>query len=382
MRWTFWIAAALVVYAYAGYPTWLWLRKTWRRWPVQRGPAEPSISIVMVVRNEEAALPKKLQNLRELDYSRERLEIIVVSDGSTDGTERILHEVAHDEKFHALCNQLPSGKAAGLNDAFSIATGEVVVLTDVRQEIEKDALRLLMENFCDPQVGAASGELMLGDRANGETGRGMGLYWRVEKRVRELESASSSVVGATGAFYAVRRELLREIPVGTILDDVLIPMIVARQGSRVVFDSRARAWDRPDLGSQREFARKVRTLTGNYQLLQLAPWLLRKENPLRFEFVSHKLMRLVVPFALLAILLASCFVPTAFYRWALGLQLAFYGFGLLGWAGWKLGPLSRLADPACTFMVLNTAALVAFVNIFSGQKVEWNQPSLSKEIRA
>ena len=125
----------------------------------------------------------------------------------------------------------------------------------------------------------------------------MGLYWRIEKRVRELEAASGSVVGATGALYAVRRELVPEVPAETILDDVFIPMNVARKGLRVGFDPRARAWDTPDLGREREFRRKVRTLTGNYQLLQLAPWLLRRENPLRFDFISHKLTRLVVPFA-------------------------------------------------------------------------------------
>jgi hypothetical protein len=212
---------------------------------------------------------------------------------------------------------------------------------------------------------------MLGDPASGETGEGMGLYWRMEKKIRELESASGSVAGATGAIYCARRNLLDPLPAGTILDDVLLPMQIVRRGSRVIFDARARAWDSPDLGEGREFSRKVRTLSGNYQLLQLAPWLLSSQNAIRFEFITHKLSRLAVPFALLALLIASMFLPQPFYRAALGAQLAFYALSLSALAGVKIGPLSRIADPARTFVVLNSAAIVAFINFVTGRKAIW-----------
>ena len=211
--------------------------------------------------------------------------------------------------------------------------GEIVVFTDVRQTLEPGSLRVLVEDFADPQVGCVSGELMLGDPDAGEKNRGMGLYWRIEKTIRELESASGSVVGATGAFYGVRRALLEPIPPETLLDDVYIPMQVVHAGKRVVFEPKARAWDLADQGTEREFARKVRTLSGNYQLLQLQPWLLSGENPIRFEFVSHKILRLVVPFALVAALVACAFLPQPVYRAALVLQIAFYALSLAGLAG-------------------------------------------------
>jgi len=381
MTWVFWLAAAGIAYTYVGYFVWLWLRAQWRPRPVMRGSGEPLVSVVMVVRNEEAVLRDKLKNLFELDYPAERCQIVVVSDGSTDGTEAILREHARNPRVRVVLNQLPRGKALGLNDGLSLAQGEIVVFTDARQSIEQGAVRRLMENFADPEVGAVSGELMLGDPANGETGRGMGLYWKIEKGMRELESAAGSVVGATGALYAVRRELVAEVPAGTILDDVFIPMNVARQRLRVLFDARARAWDHPNLGKAREFQRKVRTLTGNYQLLQLAPWLLRRENPLWFEFVSHKLMRLVVPFLLVAVFLSSWFVPGQFYRAILWAQLGFYGLSLVGRAGWNLGPLSRVCDAAYTFVALNAAAAVAFANFVTGNMRVWGQPALPKEIR-
>jgi biofilm PGA synthesis N-glycosyltransferase PgaC len=372
MKWVFWVSAMVIAYAYVGYPLLLWVRSWWSPRPVMRGAATPAVSAVMVVRNEEAVIGQKLRNLLTLDYPPEPLEVVIVSDGSTDGTVAVVSEFQkNDARVRMIIKPESRGKAAGLNDAIAAARGDVLLFTDARQPIEPNALRLLIENFSDPEVGAASGELMLGDPASGETGRGMGLYWRIEKKIRELESASGSVAGATGAIYCARRELLDPLPEGTILDDVLLPMQVVRRGSRVIFDSRARAWDSPDLGSSREFARKVRTLTGNYQLLQLAPWLLGSGNAIRFEFISHKLSRLVVPFALVALLVSSLFLTAPFYRAALFAQLAFYGLSLIALGGMKIGPLSRIADPARTFVVLNSAALVAFVNFVTGRKAVW-----------
>lgn len=397
MKFVFWLAAALVGYSYLGYPAWLWLRCLWSPRPVRRGSVHastaPAVTAVMVVRNEEAIIARKLDNLLTLDYPPAKLDVVVVSDGSTDRTPAILAGYARDSRLRTqeraeerteeragahtrlrtVIKPVSQGKAAGLNDAIKLAAGEVLLFTDARQHIESGALRLLIENFADPEIGAASGALMLGDPAAGETGKGMGLYWLIEKKVRELESASGSVAGATGALYCARRSLLAASPLaeGAILDDVLLPMQIVRQGLRVIFDPRARAWDSPDLGKGREFSRKVRTLTGTYQLLQLAPWLLSSQNAIRFEFVSHKLSRLAVPFALLALLIASAFLPQPFYRAALGAQLAFYALSLAALAGVKIGPLSRLADPARTVVVLNSAALVAFVNFVTGRKAVW-----------
>jgi len=374
MTWIFWVSAFLVAYTYVGYVAWLWLQALLFPWPVMRMRQELPISIVMVVRNEERVLEDKLRNLLSLDYSPERCQIVIVSDGSTDRTEEILRRHLDNPRVQVVMNQLSRGKASGLNDAFNLAHGDLVVFTDARQMIEPGALRVLVESFADPDVGCVSGELMLGDLASGETARGMGLYWRIEKQIRELEAASGSVVGATGALYAVRRDLLTAVPEGTILDDVYIPMQVVKQCKRVVFEPRARAWDSPDLGGGLEFARKVRTLSGNYQLVQLMPWVLSGQNPVLLRFVSHKLLRLVAPFALAAMFMASLWLKAPLYRVALILQLAFYGLGLVALARLlKRGPLARAADAAATFVLLNTAAVVAFANFVSGRKTAWSR---------
>ena len=381
MKPIFWGAAGVVFYAYLGYALWLWIWSHLSPKPVLRGTNEPTVSIVLVVRNEASTLPRKLRNLAALDYPRERMEFVVVSDGSSDRTAEILSEAAKDGRFHILISPEPKGKACRLNEALAAAKGEITVFMDARQQIERDALRRLVENFADPTVGCVSGELMLGDATSGEAEKDMGIYWRVEKKIRELESASGSVVGATGALYAARTSLLAPIPAETILDDVLLPLNVSRQGVRVIFDGRARAWDDPDLGAEREFRRKVRTLTGNYQLVQIAPWVLSGANPLRFRFVSHKLLRLAVPFALVALLGASAAVPQMLYRAAFVLQLAFYALSLFALSNQFLsnrdlsshrrGPLTRVANAALTLIVLNSAAVVAFANFVTGRKEVW-----------
>ena len=330
----------------------------------------PFVSIVMVVRDEESVLERKLENLLTLAYPADLTQLVVVSDGSSSGTDAILRQHADNPRVNVVLNQLPRGKASGLNDALDCVQGDIVVLTDARQAIECEALRPLMENFADPQVGCVSGELMLGDPAKGESHQGVGVYWRMEKRIRQWEAASGSVVGATGALYAIRRELLVPLPPETVLDDVYLPMQVVRRGFRVVFDGRARVWDQ-DLGREHEFARKVRTLSGNYQLLQLAPWVLSSRNPIRFEFISHKLLRMAVPFALMAIFVVSLILREPVYRFALAIQVVVYGVSLLAIVNLKIGRLSRIAETAFAFVMLNAAAVVAAVNFVLGRKVTW-----------
>jgi poly-beta-1,6-N-acetyl-D-glucosamine synthase len=371
MRWIFWSATLVIAYTYLGYFALVWARSRWRPRPIRRAPCAQRLSIILVVRNEERSLPAKLNNLTALNYPSDLTEILVVSDGSTDRTNHILSEFGTFPDRHVILNSQCRGKASGLNDAIGRASGEIVIFTDARQTLEEDAVRLLIENFADESVGCVSGELMFGSRISGEKPRGIASYWQFEKRIRQMEAISGSTIGATGAFYAVRRKLLAELPEGTILDDVFVPMEVIRRGYRVLFDSRARAWDVPDQGQEREFSRKVRTLTGNYQLLRLAPWLLTKENPVRFRFLSHKLMRLVVPFALLALLFVSSLIPEPIYRVALAAQIAFYLLSFCVFLVPRGGLFGRLADAAFTFVLLNAAAFVAFANFVGRRQTIW-----------
>jgi cellulose synthase/poly-beta-1,6-N-acetylglucosamine synthase-like glycosyltransferase len=221
------------------------------------------------------------------------------------------------------------GKAAALNRAVKQARGEIIVFADVRQTFAKSAIRELVANFADSTVGAVSGELLLmsgpEDRERDEASSDVGLYWRYEKAIRSLESGVHSVPGATGAIYAIRRDLYRDIPEDTLLDDVLIPLQIVLGGKRAVFDPEAKAYDMVACCPLAEYGRKVRTLAGNYQLLVQAPQLLSpRQNPIFFQLVSHKVGRLLVPYALIALMITNAFMLHGFYAVMFSLQAGWY----------------------------------------------------------
>lgn len=371
MKPLFWSSLFLIFFTYAGYPICLYLwARFWPR-PVRRGSILPSVTILIAVHNEEKDLPPKLQNLAQVDYPADRLQIVVVSDGSTDATSTILTAWRNP----ALCAViLPEhgGKATALNQGLAAARGEIIVFADARQTIASDALKNLVANFADPAVGCVSGELIIGQGGAAAT-EGVGLYWRMEKKIRYWEGLAGSTVGATGALYAVRKNLISPLPPETILDDVYIPLQVVRQGQRVVFEPLALAFDSLNPNPKQEFRRKLRTLIGNYQLLQLVPWILTRPNPLRLQFVCHKLLRLLVPFALVSMFVSTLWLRTDVYELALVLQLVFYALAGLRLSPGKFGIVSRLSDVSLAFLVLNSAAALAFLYFITGKKAIWSR---------
>jgi biofilm PGA synthesis N-glycosyltransferase PgaC len=351
--------AALIAYTYLGYPLlmFLWSRLRPRKW--HRAEIYPSVSVVMAVHNGAARLRDKIDHLLDLDYPRERLEIIVVSDGSYDGTNKILGKAA-DPRLVPIIRPKHSGKAAAVQEGIRRASGDILVFVDIRPRLEADALRQLVRNFADPTVGCAAGELCLrtDDHDNGTKAVG-GLYWRYEQWIRKCEALVDSPIGVYGGFYAVRRKLAAALPEGLILDDMYQPLSIVLQGWRSVFDESARVWDTWPKTSAGEFRRKVRTLAGNYQLLQVAPWLLSRENRLRFQLVSHKLLRLLVPFLLLLLLILNCVLCTAQPYSALLLgQALFYQLAIVGLIS-DIPILRKVTGPASAFVWLNAAAVVA-----------------------
>lgn len=359
----FWAAAAGVVYAYLGYPLLLALLAALRPYPARTGMAPRSVSVIIAVHNEEAVIARRTREfLTALAQDHLDGEFIIVSDGSSDRTVQTAQEAIAGAAIAVPCQviALPShlGKAAALTAGCRVACHEIIVFADVRQVWAHDALPTLLQAFADPSVGGVSGELILETRPG--VIAGVGLYWRYEKALRRLESKVYSMVGATGAISAVRRHLFRPIPTGTILDDVYWPLQVALQKSRVVYVAGALAYDRLPERTRDEFRRKVRTLSGNLQLLTrlpavLLPW----RNGIWFQYVSHKLLRLAVPWLLLLILTLSAMFHSPFYHALLAGQLLIYLLALLGMFH-SIGARSRLAGAAASFLVLNAAAWVAF----------------------
>ena len=357
----FWLAAAVVFCAYAGYPLALLLLSRLHQRPIRPVGAPPrSISVVLAAYNEQSAIARRITEFCA-HIARAGLdgEVVVVSDGSTDATAAAARACDADNVDVTII-EMPQngGKALALNAGVAAAKGQIIIFADSRQRWDEDALPCLIAPFADPQVGAVSGELLL-ESAPGVLS-GVGLYWKYEKAVRKLESRTGSVCGVTGAIAAVRKELYRPLPAGTILDDVHWPLGVAMQSRRVVFEPQAKAYDRLPDRARDEFRRKVRTLCGNFQLLiNLPSAIVPVLNPVWWRFLSHKLARLAVPWALIAMLITSALLPGALYDLALAAQLTVYAFAL---AGMLYAPASRLriASAAASFVVLNAAAFAAF----------------------
>lgn len=333
----FWFSAFVIGYTYLGYPLLLaaWARLGTRlvhKANITATRNWPSISIIVAARNEGSRLPGRLDNLLQLNYPGRR-EVIVVSDGSTDNTAAAL------SRYHGRVRMVeiePSGKARALNAGVAVATGDILLFADARQRFAASALVELVSNFADPQVGGVTGELILdAERSDsGSTiGDGVGLYWTYEKWLRRNESAVWSTLGATGAIYAIKRNLWQPLPAETLLDDVLVPMRVVLSGQRVVFEERARAFDRASTDAASEVRRKTRTLSGNYQILAQEPRLcVPGVNPVWLQYMSHKVGRLLVPWALIGTFMTSAVLASSswFFMMAFAAQVSFYALAALG----------------------------------------------------
>jgi cellulose synthase/poly-beta-1,6-N-acetylglucosamine synthase-like glycosyltransferase len=362
----FWLSAALVAYAYLVYPLLIAVLARLCGRPLRlTGPVPLSVSIVLTVFNEAKAIQRRLEELTGLlTSSGIPGEVIVVCDGCTDGTAERARAFNGPAKILELHEN--AGKATALTHGCAVAQHDILVFADVRQQWASDALEKLLRNFADPAVGAVSGDLIV-ESAPGVL-EGVGLYWRYEKWLRRQEGRFHSTVGVTGAISAVRRGLFRSIPARTLLDDVYWPLSVVMQGYRVIHEQEARAFDRLPERPADEFRRKVRTLTGSFQLLtrlpsSVLPW----RNPIWFQVLSHKHLRLLVPWALLTMLVVSAVLPGRLYWLLFGLQVAGYGLGLA--ALWPSGKPSRPSFAAASFLTLNAAAFLAFWVWISGKAV-------------
>jgi cellulose synthase/poly-beta-1,6-N-acetylglucosamine synthase-like glycosyltransferase len=356
----FWTALAGIAYVYAGYPLLLLAWRTWRRRSVRKRRQEPNVSLVIVMRNESGNIQARMQNCFDLDYPAGKLQVIVSLDAPTDGAEALVRDYV-GKGVEVVSSPVHRGKAEALNGGVAIATGEIVVFADARQRFEKGAVRELVANFADPSVGAVSGELLLLDARGKETSDAAGMYWRYEKKLRAMESDVHSVPGATGAIYAIRRDLFAPLKAGTILDDVVIPMRIVLAGKRVIFDPAARAYEVVIGSAKSEYRRKTRTLAGNYQLFAqmpglLAPW----RNPIFVQVVSHKLGRLLVPYCLVALFISNLFLRHGIYLAVLVGQVLWYALAAAGWLA------------AYTFVLMNWAAVAGLYYFVRGSKDMWN----------
>jgi cellulose synthase/poly-beta-1,6-N-acetylglucosamine synthase-like glycosyltransferase len=362
LEWTVVVLLAIVFYTYVGYPAAvkLWAKLAPTRRPILNKKYRPTVSVCMPVHNGESYLHRKLRSLATLKYPKDKLEIVIYDDGSSDETAELLAGfAAQSDNVRVLYSVRRRGKPHALEAMVRAAKGEVLLMTDVRPLLDPKAVRALVKPLADEEVACVSGNLeMVGES-------GAGAYWRYEKFIREAEAQTGNLAGVTGAVYAIRKQDFPRIPGDTILDDMWVPIHAARARDGVIaFAKSARAYDQA-FGDEREFSRKARTLAGNYQLLFRRPsWFVPSGSPVWFSLVSHKLMRLVCPWAMMllymvsgALSISAIFLPTGSPLELLAI-ITFLGINLLASLALVGDDAGRLGRLARSFVIFNGAALV------------------------
>lgn len=378
------VSLILLAYIYVGYP--LLLRRLAREQgsqasPVPTGEPPLTMSMVIVACNERLTLPGKLVSVLNSTVGENLIEILIGSDGSTDGTPDVVREL-DDPRVRVIEFATRRGKPAVLNDLVPLCRGELIVFADARQSFHPETLEKLRARFADPRVGVVSGELVLtSSGSSSSSAEGVGFYWKYEKWIRRQESDYRGVPGATGACYAARRELLRPLPPNTLLDDVVIPMQVVEQGYRCCFESGAEIYDRASETPRQEAIRKRRTIAGAAQLIRNHPqWLLPWRNPLWFEYVSHKLLRLASPVLLAIALIANAaLLDIPALRVLFSMQICGYIAAGVGWMYQRAGRRSTCFGPCLMFLTMNLTTMLALWDAWRDRyQVTWARSDSSR----
>jgi cellulose synthase/poly-beta-1,6-N-acetylglucosamine synthase-like glycosyltransferase len=372
-RVAFWLAAGLLFYVYAGYPLLLALIGLFVRRPRPDAGYTPRISVLIAAYNEEEAIERKIQQTLALEYPHEKLEVLVLSDCSTDRTDEIV-KAFPDSRVRLVRMPERRGKTFAQNVGVKEATGEVIVFSDATAIYHSKALLYLACNYQDASVGAVSGRYQYFDPGQqSPTGLGSMAFWNYENLIKKMQSSIRTITGCCGCIYSVRKGTYTELP-AEIISDLVQPLQAIRKGHQVVFEDRALAYEETTQSTGEEFSMRVRVVTRAMRGLMsvsdlLKPW---KFAWPAFQLWSHKIMRWMVPLFLIALLMAnSLLLDSSFYRFALAVQLFFYAAALLN----ILLPLHRQWKPLgipLFFCTLNAAALVSMLEICRGRKyVTW-----------
>jgi len=373
----FWIFALAVVYTYIGYPIVITVLARFIRRPVYVAPITPLVSLIIPAYNEESVIADKLRNSFGLDYPSEQREIIVVNDSSTDHTAEAVSGFA-GQGVKLLFQPRRQGKIAALNLAAPQAQGEILVFTDANAMLEPQALRRLMRNFADPQVGCVGGVKRI--RRDGTVhAQGESTYWRYEAHLKRCDSMVGSAIGAEGALMAIRRDLYRPLAEDSLIEDFVLAMRLIEDGWRVVYEPEAIIWEQASPSLSAEWQRRTRMAAGGFQAISRLKGML---NPFRglpaFQYVSHKVMRWLAPFFMIAAFVANVGLwPFTFYRWMLALQALFYLAALAGYLLMRVGLRWRPLQLVFYFCFANATALAGFYRYATrSQPVTWEKARL------
>lgn len=361
----FWISAAWVCYTYIFYPVILLMLRIVIHRPVRKHSIEPYVSIVVPAHNEADVIERKIRNVLSLDYPSDKLEILVVSDGSTDGTAEIVQSLADGVRVRCLVFRENRGKIAALNASIPEVKGEIVVFSDASALFAANAVRKLVANFADSRVGVVSGTYKVLKASEARLGKAEDFYWKYETFLKVQESALGCLVGGHGQILAIRSHLYPFPAPGVINDDYVIPLRIIHEGHRSAYEPQAVAYEEAEeMGG---FRRRIRVMAGNLQQLREMRELLWPPRILPLFFIfSHKASRLLVPLAMGLLVVTNAFlIREPLYARLLFLQAIFYSLAILGGGRMVRPKLLRLPYYFC---MINVAAFMAIYHICLGRR--------------
>ena len=366
----FWSSVTALFYVYAGYPLLVFIISQLLPKHTKRGAFEPTVSVIITAYNEQRDIRAKLENTLRIDYPKEKLEIIVASDCSTDKTDEIVGEfAARNVMLYRQIERL--GKTSAQNMAVEKAAGEIILFSDATTMYEENVLRAMLPNFADETVGCVAGKLIYVDASDSGVGKGARSYWNYETFLKESESRACSLIGASGCLYSVRKSAYQPM-YAEACSDFLIATVMYRQGLRTVYEPEAVCTEETNRDTEKEMRMRVRVISQTFTDLWRNRAML---NPLRsgfyaVELFSHKVLRYAVPVFLIFILIASGILAfsSGFFMAILLLQIAFYAAALVGWILEKRGiGLGFLAIPTY-FVLTNAASLMGFYKFLRGER--------------
>ncbi|HEU4522575.1 MAG TPA: glycosyltransferase family 2 protein, partial [Thermoanaerobaculia bacterium] len=368
----FWACFAVCLYIYFGYPALLWIISRFRSRPVREADVHPRATFIIPAYNEERTIGRKIENTLSLDYPADRIEVLVVSNGSTDRTNEIVSGWS-DPRVRLIALPQP-GKMAALNEGARAATGEVLIFTDADFYLDQHSLRVIARKFADPEVGGVCGARRAAPRPAGEsTGEGEGMYHRWDKWQKIRESRIGSVFAADGLLYAIRRELYVPVSLAAQADDIAISTRVPLQGYRLLFEPEATAWEEATISAREEFGRKIRVTNHSVRALFAIGAPLVTSGFYSVELLSHKLVRHFIPLFLVPMFFANLILVREgpFYALTMAGQLLIYALAAIG-AVLRERPIgrSRVLTVPYYFCFVNAAALLGIFAIFRGRKLD------------
>ena len=375
----FWISALALFYVYVGYPLLLSLIAPFKKRRSLEPGFTPSISVLIAACNEEASIRQKLEQTLKLEYPSDKIEVLVLSDGSQDHTDEIVRQFP-DPRVRLVRIDERRGKTNAQNEGVKLARGEVLIFSDATTIYHSQALTYLAGNYQDPTVGAVSGRYQYFDpKQASPTGMGTIAFWSYENRIKTLQSRIDTLTGCCGCIYSVRKSAYTALA-PDVISDLVQPLRVIQKGYRVVFEDRALAYEETTESTSEEFAMRVRVITrGMRGLLSISELLKPWTHPwISFQLFSHKILRWMVPLFLVLLLAANfALINQPYFRGLLILQLCFYALALLQ----VLVPLHRRWKPLglpLYFCTLNAAAVLGAIDLLRGRKhVVW-QPVRNK----